>query len=74
MIPVTACGVCGATAAESLCTATPPDAPERTYAVVRCTACGVARTEPPPPAAAPTVIDTIGDVTRLVQPTLFWNP
>ena len=49
---MTVCGVCGATATESLCTATPLEAPEPTYAVVRCAVCGVARTEPQPPPAA----------------------
>ena len=51
MTPTISCGVCGARDAEPLWTASALDAPERRYEIIRCTVCGVARTEPPPPLA-----------------------
>jgi SAM-dependent methyltransferase len=70
--PTISCGVCGARDAEPLWTASALDAPERRYAVVRCTACGVARTDPQPPLAVRRARYDAdyggGAVTKLVGP------
>ena len=72
MTVTTACGVCGTADVEPLWTAGALDAPERIYTVVRCTACGVARTEPQPsPAARRARYDADyggGALTKLVGP------
>ena len=72
MTPTTSCGVCGARVADPLWTASALDAPERRYAVVRCTACGVPRTDPRPPLAARRARYDAdygdGAVTKLVGP------
>jgi len=70
--PTISCGVCGARDAEPLWTASALDAPERRYAVVRCTACGVARTDPQPALATRRARYDAdyggGAVTKLVGP------